>query len=123
MGGNIVVRSTLGEGSTFIFTAKFTKPNAVANEHTETGTEATKSLIRIMLVEDNVINQKVARKLLERDENVVVSVFANGLLAVQAMESALHNWDAVLMDVFMPVITLIVTHPYASIVVHTCSII
>ena len=76
MGGDIVVKSTLGEGSTFTFTAKFTKPNTESvNEHTEK-TRAANLPIRIMLVEDNMINQKVARRLLERDKNVVVDVFA-----------------------------------------------
>ena len=60
--------------------------------------------MRVMLVEDNLINRKVAKKLLERN-NFTVDTFENGLIAVQAMQKANSSdrWHAVLMDVFMPV--------------------
>ena len=55
--------------------------------------------LRILLAEDNVVNQKVARKILERigyDAEVV----DNGALALEAMER--RTFDVVLMDVQMP---------------------
>jgi PAS domain S-box-containing protein len=54
----------------------------------------------ILLVEDNEINQQVARELLER-YGLVVSVADNGEEALQALQSG--SFDVVLMDLQMPV--------------------
>ena len=65
-------------------------------------TEALK-LIRgaqILLVEDNEINQEVARELLE-GVGLPVTIAANGEEAVKAVKE--KNFEAVLMDVQMPV--------------------
>jgi CheY-like chemotaxis protein/HPt (histidine-containing phosphotransfer) domain-containing protein len=55
---------------------------------------------RILLVEDNLINQKVALAILERAGHVV-DVAANGLQAVEAAAAAAY--DLILMDIQMPV--------------------
>ena len=55
---------------------------------------------RILLVEDNEINQQVAQELLE-SEGLSVSLANNGLEALQSVEA--FAFDAVLMDVQMPV--------------------
>ncbi|MBF0422540.1 MAG: response regulator [Magnetococcales bacterium] len=55
---------------------------------------------RILLVEDNEINQQVARELLE-DEGLTVHIANNGEEAVAAVRS--DHYDAVLMDLQMPV--------------------
>jgi PAS domain S-box-containing protein len=57
---------------------------------------------RILLVEDNLINQEVARGILER-WGIQVDIAANGALAVSALEPATTDYDAVLMDLQMPV--------------------
>jgi CheY-like chemotaxis protein len=54
----------------------------------------------VLLVEDNEINQQLAREILERAK-VVVSVVSNGQEAVDA--AARERYDAILMDVQMPV--------------------
>jgi two-component system, sensor histidine kinase and response regulator len=56
--------------------------------------------VRILLVEDNVINQKVATKILEKF-GFKSDVAPNGFEAVQMLASA--TYDLVLMDVQMPV--------------------
>ena len=59
---------------------------------------------RILLVEDNEINQQVARELLE-GEGFKVSVAENGQLAVTRIQNAAieNKFDVVLMDLQMPV--------------------
>ena len=55
---------------------------------------------RILLVEDNEINQQVARELLEQ-EKLVVEVAYHGQQALDML--AEHQYDCVLMDIQMPV--------------------
>jgi signal transduction histidine kinase/DNA-binding response OmpR family regulator/HPt (histidine-containing phosphotransfer) domain-containing protein len=55
---------------------------------------------RILLVEDNEINQQVAGEILE-GAGLIVAIANNGLEAVDAVKET--NYDAVLMDVQMPV--------------------
>jgi CheY-like chemotaxis protein len=54
----------------------------------------------VLLVEDNEINQQVAKEILE-GEGLVVNIANNGQEAVNAVKE--NNYDAVLMDVQMPV--------------------
>jgi len=68
----------------------------------QTETEALKAIrgARILLVEDNEINQQVAREILE-GAGLIVTIANNGQEAVDAVQK--NNYDAVLMDVQMPV--------------------
>ncbi len=59
--------------------------------------------MRILVVEDNLINQQVAEELLS-NEGAVVSLAANGLLGVEAVRAASPQFDVVLMDIQMPVL-------------------
>jgi signal transduction histidine kinase/DNA-binding response OmpR family regulator len=59
--------------------------------------------MRILVVEDNAINQQVARELLET-EGAIVSIAANGQLGVDAVVAASPLFDVVLMDLQMPVL-------------------
>jgi len=56
--------------------------------------------LRVLLVEDNLVNQKVARKFLERF-GCEIQIAANGAVAVQEFQRS--SFDLVLMDVQMPV--------------------
>jgi signal transduction histidine kinase/CheY-like chemotaxis protein len=58
--------------------------------------------LRILLVEDNEVNQKVATALLERQE-YFVHVASNGAQAVARLAADLDGFDLVLMDIQMPV--------------------
>ncbi|MCX8518343.1 MAG: response regulator, partial [Rhodoferax sp.] len=59
--------------------------------------------MRILVVEDNPINQQVAEELLTA-EGAIVSLAANGELGVAAVRTAAPQFDVVLMDIQMPVL-------------------
>ncbi|HKX33641.1 MAG TPA: two-component regulator propeller domain-containing protein, partial [Blastocatellia bacterium] len=114
MGGRISVESVVGEGSTFHFTARFGRSTAVKKEEpapplpvmadglsTAIPVPASGALRRlhILLAEDNLVNQKLAIRLLEKAGHTVVTA-NNGREAVTALEE--EQFDLVLMDVQMP---------------------
>ncbi len=55
--------------------------------------------VRVLIAEDNVVNQKVARRMLEK-EGHLVTVVDNGSHAIQALER--QTFDLILMDIQMP---------------------
>ncbi len=118
MGGEIHAESEPGRGSAFHFTARFGAGHHQAKEHTEdsppavpdagragspvhspSGKEEGGSGLHILVAEDNVLNQKVAARILEK-EGHTVQVVSNGLEVLEALEK--ENFDLVLMDVQMP---------------------
>jgi PAS domain S-box-containing protein len=72
--------------------------------HPKAHTAAQRRLegLRLLVVEDNLINQQVAQELLSA-EGALVELAANGQLGVAAVASARPPFDAVLMDIQMPV--------------------
>lgn len=57
---------------------------------------------RILLVEDNTINQEVAKEMLQRI-GYLVEVADNGKEAIERLDNSQHEYQAVLMDCHMPV--------------------
>ena len=70
-----------------------------ANEH---NSEQTLAGVSVLLVEDNTINQDVARRILEL-EHAKVTIANNGQEAIDLLKSCPTAYDLVLMDIQMPV--------------------
>ncbi|WP_233635897.1 hybrid sensor histidine kinase/response regulator [Hymenobacter setariae] len=102
-GGQLSVRSTEGVGSEFFFELTYPIADAtLAQPEVHTGPlPAFEPMLRVLVAEDNELNQLVARKTLE-NWNVHVVIAANGRLAVEQATQAAEPFDAVLMDVQMP---------------------
>jgi signal transduction histidine kinase len=98
MGGEIGVESALGQGSTF--TARLPLAAAPAPEEAMDADEALDLTgARVLVVDDNVINQTVARAILEAAGAAVATV-GDGHTALARLR--IEDFDVVLMDVHMP---------------------
>ncbi|HEU4368359.1 MAG TPA: ATP-binding protein [Methylomirabilota bacterium] len=98
MGGEIGVDSTPDRGSTFWFVV--TLPVAAGDVAAEQGPAPVRvAPLRILVAEDNRVNQQVAAGLLQRHGHAV-DVVGDGRAAVEAVRAGAY--DVVLMDVHMP---------------------
>ncbi|MGY2047663.1 PAS domain S-box protein [Methylobacterium sp. JK268] len=98
MGGTVGVRSSPGEGSTFWFEVVLPEAREAPPAAAATPLTAMRPA-RILLVEDLVVNQDLARAVLEKAGHSV-DVANDGLEAIAAVQAA--SYDLVLMDVQMP---------------------
>ncbi len=104
MDGTIGLRSLAGEGSTFWFTVVVRRSDEQPQVSVECVVERGPSRlsaeqVRVLLVEDNHINQKVALAML-KNYGYEADLARNGLEALEAIRAG--NYNLVLMDCQMP---------------------
>jgi len=102
MEGSIGVDSIPGEGSTFWFNILFDKSKEAEVNNVENKVSDSKPVdpLNILVVEDNLINQKVAIGIIKQLGHKV-SVADNGKIGVDMYKA--NKYDIVLMDIQMPV--------------------
>jgi two-component system sensor histidine kinase/response regulator len=109
MGGNVGAESTLKQGSTFWLTVRLGKGQVSPAPATPTPTDTAAAILwrthreaRVLLVEDDPINQQVMRELL-RTVGLAPDLAIDGRAAVQMAER--DDYALILMDIQMPVMS------------------
>lgn len=103
MGGKVFVESVPDRGTAFHFTAQFPigDSSQLLNLQPKEEIESEPlSKLNILLAEDNLVNQKLAIRLLEKSGHTVM-VVSDGRLAVEAVKTS--DFDLILMDCQMPI--------------------
>ena len=98
MGGTIGVQSTLGRGSEFYFDLELLPADADGVEAQASGVPTLPTL-KVLVAEDNLVNQKVARGYLDEGGHDV-TIVGDGAAALNAVKAG--DFDLVLMDMHMP---------------------
>lgn len=105
MNGKISVESILDFGTKFKVSLPLNKQiNTKPNLHYKTE-KITKDLLqnkRILLADDDLINQTIVKHLLNK-EKVNLTVVGDGLTALQKLQT--YSYDLVLLDIYMPNLT------------------
>ncbi|MBK7462327.1 MAG: PAS domain S-box protein [Betaproteobacteria bacterium] len=108
MGGDSGLQSTPGQGSSFWFTARLQRASnktmestpAISPDEAEQLLSSRYRQTRILLAEDNPINQEVALELL-RGVGLQADLAVNGQKAVEMVNQ--QDYDLILMDMQMPI--------------------
>jgi signal transduction histidine kinase/ActR/RegA family two-component response regulator len=106
MESEIHLESELGEGSLFYFELNFEAVEPAAPQDANSTNHIPEPLSndimhnkKILIVEDNKINQMITRKILEKNK-VICDVADNGTIAISKVQN--NHFDLILMDIHMP---------------------
>jgi CheY-like chemotaxis protein len=104
MGGEITCESSSGEGSVFRLAIPLAVPAALPEETPAAAQETAAVLetlrgMRVLVAEDNDINQMIIEEVLS-SAGIEVTLADNGLMALEILSKG--NFDLVLMDIQMP---------------------
>ncbi|SEL93538.1 hypothetical protein SAMN04487910_3637 [Aquimarina amphilecti] len=102
MDSEIKLESELGQGSRFHFDLKFDVFEDVVSNYQEEAKKIDYSVMidkKVLVVEDNKINQLITRKILEKNK-MVCDVADNGDIAINKTKN--NEFDLILMDIHMP---------------------
>lgn len=103
--GEISVESTVGKGTAFTFyillkTGKST-PTHIINHEKQNTSQSISNDMKILLVEDNIINQQLAFDTIKSWNNkIAIDLANNGKIALDKVKE--KNYDLILMDIQMP---------------------
>lgn len=99
LGGQIRLESKVGKGSTFSFGLKFRLGTEMAIDDDKEYDESVFINKKVLLIEDNKINQMITKKMLE-NKQILCEIIDNGEDAIEAVKN--NYYDLVLMDVHLP---------------------
>ncbi len=104
MGSKINLESKLGEGSKFWFNISYDIPESKNESIQPKVADAVVENImlenkKVLIVEDNKINQMITKKILEK-KKMICTVVDNGMDAIKQVK--LETFDVILMDIHMP---------------------
>jgi signal transduction histidine kinase/CheY-like chemotaxis protein len=101
MGGQVSVMSQEGVGSTFIVELPFRRGEATPGDvAAEPAVDVQQRCVRVLAAEDNLVNQKVLKAIVE-PMDVELVIVGDGRAAVEAWRGG--GFDVILMDIQMPV--------------------
>ena len=101
MGGKIVVQSEYGEGSTFtIYLNQEIRTSLYKNEEVVVEQVSNYNNKRVLLVDDNKLNLKVATKIL-KEYNLDITSVESGFECINKIENN-NKYNLILLDIMMP---------------------
>ena len=101
--GEISVKSEMNFGTVFTIKIPHIKADekVILQQNNISEIKKNKTNLKILIVEDNKINQMVTKKLLDKSEHSC-KIAENGLEAIDLVKK--HKFDLILMDIHMPVL-------------------
>ncbi len=103
LGGDIQLDSTKGKGTTFVVTLNFKLDKEATTKSVHKEPEISLTGRKVLIAEDNDLNREIATYFLE-EAGLSVRAAANGRELVDIFaESKTGEYDAILMDIMMPV--------------------
>ncbi len=113
MGGTIVVTSTYGQGSKFIVTIDQHITDKPVSENKSENIIASSDISgkRLLVVDDNQLNLKVAQKIISSMHNLNIELLSSGFECLEKVKAG-EVYDLILLDDMMPKMSGVDTFKY-----------